>query len=77
MVLRVKPTTTRFPTSILSTQVDSTLLHSIPSVWCGDVVFVGLKQILHLYVIAAQEHDIVGVSEAKHVPLGPTWAPMT
>ncbi len=34
MVLRVRSTPTRFPTNILSTPVDSTPLHSIPSVWC-------------------------------------------
>ncbi len=32
MVLRVKPTPTRFPTNILSTPVDNTILHSISCV---------------------------------------------
>ncbi len=32
MVLRVKPTPTRFPTNSLYTPMDNTALHSIPSV---------------------------------------------
>ncbi len=34
MVLRVKPTPIRLTTNILSALVDSTPVHSIPSVWC-------------------------------------------
>ncbi len=33
MVLRVKPTPTRFPTNSLNTPMDNTPLHSLPSVW--------------------------------------------
>ncbi len=32
MILRVRPTHTRFPTSIIFTPVDGTSLHSLPSV---------------------------------------------
>ncbi len=44
MVLRVKPTPTRFPTNSLYTLMDNTLLHSIPSVchpWGQGVLYAG------------------------------------
>ncbi len=34
IVPRVRPTLTRFPTKIISTPVDSTLLNTIPRMWC-------------------------------------------
>ncbi len=54
MVLRVKPTLTRFPTKSLYTPIDNTPLHSLSSVchpW-GDVVVVGyLTEMLAMHAL--------------------------
>ncbi len=57
MVLRVKPTLTRFPTNSLYTPMDNTPLHSISSVcypWGG--LLLSVRTVLLMYGSASKKH---------------------
>ncbi len=62
MVLRVKPTPTRFPTNSLYTPMDSTPLHSISSV-CHPWGMLFVVVVIVVVVVVVVEADAQGSRE--------------